>query len=286
MNLPFFNNLFLRFKSAVLKITRKKVQLKKDIKIDDYSANGFSGCYSSWQEAYSYATGYDANNILQKVLHALLKIKKGEVAYERDSVLFDEIQYSWGLLAGLERAAIENAGHLCVLDFGGSLGSSYFQNRDFLGGLKSLEWCIVEQEKFVKSGKEHFEDDQLKFYYTIDDCLKYHKPNVILLSSVLQYLEEPYRWIDVFIKLKVPYIIIDRTPFINNDTDILTIQRVPESIYKASYPAWFFGFKLIQGFVIDYKLIARFNNGFTPSAIINNQYEANWLGIIFKYEIS
>jgi putative methyltransferase (TIGR04325 family) len=284
--LPFFNNLVIRIKSIILKITRKKVQLKKDIKIDDYSANGFSGCYSSWKEANSYAIGYDANSILQKVLQALLKVKNGEAAYERDSVLFDEIQYSWGLLAGLERAAIENAGHLCVLDFGGSLGSSYYQNRGFLGGLKSLEWCIVEQEQFVKSGKEHFEDDQLKFYYTIDDSLKNHKTNVILLSGVLQYLEEPYKWIDVFIKLKVPYIIIDRTPFISSDTDILTIQRVPESIYKASYPAWFFGSKLIRSFVKDYKLIARFNNGFTPSAVINNKYEANWDGIILKYEIS
>ena len=45
-------------------------------------------------------------------------MKNGEAVYERDSVLFDEIQYSWGLLAGLQKAALENDGKLCVLDFG------------------------------------------------------------------------------------------------------------------------------------------------------------------------
>ena len=59
------------------------------------------------------------------------KVKNGEAVYERDSVLFDEIQYSWGLLAGLEKAALEHDGKLCVLDFGGSLGSTYYQNKQF-----------------------------------------------------------------------------------------------------------------------------------------------------------
>ena len=55
--------------------------------------------------------------------------------YERDSVLFDTIRYSWPLLSDLLRAASEDQNHLSVLDFGGSLGSSYYQNRVFLSHL-------------------------------------------------------------------------------------------------------------------------------------------------------
>ena len=98
----------------------------------------WSGNYTSWQEAKANCTGYDAANILEKCKNALLKVKNGEAAYERDSVLFNQIQYSWGLLAGLQKAALENNGNLCVLDFGGSLGSTYFQNKAFLSSLKKL----------------------------------------------------------------------------------------------------------------------------------------------------
>jgi putative methyltransferase (TIGR04325 family) len=39
------------------------------------------------------------------------------------------------------------------LDFGGSLGSSYFQNKKFLDALRLVEWNVVEQENFVATGE-------------------------------------------------------------------------------------------------------------------------------------
>ncbi len=58
-------------------------------------AYGLSGDYRSWDEAMTASTGYDSGIILEKTKAALLKVKNGEAAYERDSVLFDEIQYAW-----------------------------------------------------------------------------------------------------------------------------------------------------------------------------------------------
>lgn len=40
----------------------------------------------------------------------MLKIASREAAYERDSVLFDKVQYSFPVLGGLLRAAIANGG--------------------------------------------------------------------------------------------------------------------------------------------------------------------------------
>lgn len=49
-----------------------------------------------------------------------------------------------------------------MLDFAGSLGITYYQNKKFLDKIDDMIWNIVEQESFVKTGKEEFEDDMLK----------------------------------------------------------------------------------------------------------------------------
>jgi len=239
------------------------------------------GSYASWPDAQVKCTGYDSYVILEKCKHALLKVKYGESDYERDSVLFDEIQYSWGLLAGLQKAALDNEGILCVLDFGGSLGSSYYQNKEFLNSMKELQWCIVEQPNFVECGKEYFESDQLKFFYTLEDCLAEYSPNVLLLSGVLQYLEKPDDWIAKFINTGIPNIILDRTSYVKTVKEILTVQNVPDSIYPASYPAWFFNeAKLIDKFK-NYSLLGRFDSFCDPDIELNSEYIAKWGGFIF-----
>ncbi|MDP4286109.1 MAG: TIGR04325 family methyltransferase [Bacteroidota bacterium] len=240
----------------------------------------WSGNYSSWLEAKAQSSGYDSVTILEKCKTAILKVKNAEAVYERDSVLFDEIQHSWGLLAGLQRAALENNAKLCVLDFGGSLGSTYYQNKDFLETLDDLQWCIVEQPNFVDCGKMYFENEQLKFYHTVDECISKHNPNVLLLSSVMQYLEKPYEWIAKYVALKIPYIIIDRTAFVNSERDILTVQNVPEEIYKASYPAWFFDEKKMLSKFKNYRILGSFESFCDAPQLINSTYKGKWRGHI------
>ena len=203
-------------------------------------ALGLSGDYRSWDEAMATSTGYDSEVILEKTRLALLAVKNGEAGYERDSVLFDEIEYAWPLLAGLMWVAARCGGTLNVLDFGGSLGSTYFQNLAFLSALPGVRWNIVEQPQHVKTGKEWFEDDHLRFYADIRDCLAETQPNVALFSSVLQYLERPYTVLDQVLALPCEHVIIDRTPFWTGAEDRLCVQTVHPSIYAASYPSWVF----------------------------------------------
>jgi putative methyltransferase (TIGR04325 family) len=63
---------------------------------------------------------------------------------------------------------------------------------------------------------------------------------VILLSSVLQYLTEPYAILQCIEATGADYIIIDRTPFSLVGKDHLTVQYIPKTIYPASYPSWIF----------------------------------------------
>ena len=198
----------------------------------------FEGNYKTWGEAAALCTGYDAESILDKVLEATLKVKRGEAAFERDSVLFDEIQYSWPVTAALMWAAARNNGELHVLDFGGSLGSSYFQNRRFLSQLKAVSWHVVEQAHFIQKGKKFIEDDILKFHSSIEESVKAISPNVILLSSVAQYLPCPEWLFNQINSIEADILLFDRTPFTVAPQDTICIQHVPSDVYKASYPMW------------------------------------------------
>ena len=249
--------------------------LKKLNKSEEY---GFFGDYSSWEDAMKDSVGYDSDIILEKVKNSLLQVKEGKAIYERDSVLFDKIEYSFPVLAALLKIALENDGKLSVLDFGGSLGSSYYQCKDFLGDIKELCWSIVEQPHFVECGRQYFENDQLKFYEDIETCLKCEKPDVILLSSVIQYLEKPYEFLSKMIECGLQYIIVDRTAFIlNKSREVLSLQKVEPIIYKASYPAWFLKEnKFLSVFQKQYDTILEFQG----SDKVN--FSSEFKGFIFK----
>ena len=200
------------------------------------SRNVYTGDYNSWGEASSLCVGYNDERILTKALDSTLRVQSGEAVFERDSVLFDEIQYSWPLLSGLMLGAAKNSGKVSVLDFGGSLGSSYFQCQKFLSELPEVEWAVVEQRNFVKVGKVHISSKEISFFETIDECGASLRPNVALLSSTLQYIQDPVAVLQKVSLLDVNTIIIDRTPFSFDNKAAIVIQHVPPEIYPASYP--------------------------------------------------
>src|SRR5262249_49839600 len=115
-------------------------------------SHGFFGNYQNWQLALNNSTGYDNPAILEKVKDSMLKVKSDETVFERDSVILDKAQYPWPLLSTLLLAGLENNNELQVIDFGGSLGSTFFQVRKFLKHFK-LKWQIIEQNNFVDCGK-------------------------------------------------------------------------------------------------------------------------------------
>ena len=80
---------------------------------------------------------------------------------------------------------------------------------------------------------------------------------MILLSSVLQYIEKPYELLEKIAKLNFKNIIFDITTINTELKDRITIQNVDSSIYEASYPSWFFNEKKLINFFIqnNYKLI-------------------------------
>lgn len=201
---------------------------------------GWFGNYASWEEASAEADGYDKTNILDKTKEALLKVKNGDAVYERDSVIFDKKEYPYPLITYLLHSAFRNESPLNILDFGGSLGSTYFQVKEFLSPRVCSSWNVVEQAHYVECGKGCFEDDLLHFFHSIDECVAEYTIDLVILSGVTQYLSDPHSFLNELTSSRFKFIIIDRTSFVKETKDRLTIQTVWPSIYEASYPAWFF----------------------------------------------
>jgi len=243
----------------------------------------WQGDFANWDAAKKNCGGYDDPIILEKTKNAILKVKNGEAAGERDSVLFDTVQYNWPVINFLLKIAIENNRQLSLIDFGGSLGSSYFQHKNEIPPSISLAWNVVEQKSYVDVGNKEIRDGHLNFYYSIDEAVKKTNAHILLLSNVIQYLEKPYEFISNVLAYGFEYIIIDTTAFIDGQEDRLTIQTVPESIYKSTYPAWFFNNeKFVKTFSVQYAMLHQFNSSVIGTEYLDEKTTGYWRGYIFK----
>jgi putative methyltransferase (TIGR04325 family) len=246
--------------------------------------HGWFGDFSSWSLAKKECSGYDASNILSTVKDSVLKVRNGEAVYERDSVLFDEITYSPHLIEVFQ-SVVKN-GKFHVVDFGGSLGSSYFQHRSLFQDLTDFKWAVVEQGHFVECGKNDIALDELKFYNTVDEALEEQSAHVLFLSSVVQYFEEPYNLIESLLKYNFEFIVLDRTAFIEGVKERITKQVVPEFIYKASYPAWFLNEqKLLNAFSKHYELVFDFPSSFDSDGMQEDGKRVYRKGFYFKRKL-
>lgn len=232
--------------------------------IDRYFRVRWTGDYSSWEEAAEASRGYGDEAILARVSRAARLARDGVVAFERDGMTFAEAEPNGRLLDVLRAAAAEKGGRLRVLDFGGALGSAYWQNRAWLGGMASLRWCVVEQTHFVEAGRREFANEQLGFFSSIAEAGEGEGFDVVLLAGVLGYLREPHAWLETFAALGARHVFIERTGFVQNrETDRLTVQHVPRNLYRASYPCWFFREEAVLAhFQPDYALHGAHTEGF------------------------
>jgi putative methyltransferase (TIGR04325 family) len=195
----------------------------------------YIGNFKSWQEAKNKSIGYEDPNILEAVKKETLDLKQWKLKINN---------YRWQFLSYflLAVAMLRNQ-KIRVLDFGGAFGGLYFQHKKFLYKIPLESWSIVEQKHFVSAGEKFFSENPIKFFfYDIKSCIKSENPNILLLSGVLQFLEQPFKFLDEFLTHKFEFIIIDRTPFSKKNEDVIKIQIIPRfaHIYTGSYPCWFF----------------------------------------------
>ena len=199
---------------------------------------GFRGPYASWQEARGAAAGYDDRQILHWVLEAARKVKHGEATFERDGTCFHHEEYRWEVVACLMLSAAASGGRLHVMDFGGALGGFYVQHRRLLSEAGSVHWGVVEQPHYVEAGRAEFEDECLRFFSSIEECAQAIAIEVVLLSSVLPYLETPYEHLERIAASGARHVIVDRTAFRRGVGDRIFVQVVDRKAFPTDVPMW------------------------------------------------
>lgn len=269
------------FQGKVIKFYKENEKLefyKLYSKIDNNRIK-YIGNYSNWEEAEKQCSGYGDINILDKVEESTKMVLKGEAAFERDSVPFFEKEFSFHLLAWIELIAIQKRS-INILDFGGALGSTYLQNRDFLRKMSvEIKWNIVEQEAFVKRGKKLFEKNEVQFFNSIDEISD--DIDIAIFSSVLAYVDNWNEIIEQVLDKKSKYIIIDRT--LVSSSERIAVQYVPVCIYPAVYPMRILNEKKVREIFekSGYRLVHQFHS-YVDSDIEFEDMKAISRGFVFE----
>lgn len=220
-------------------------------------ATGYIGDYDQWEKAHDECGGYDDPHILSTVVSATKAVMNGIAAYERDGYLFYEQKYNYNLCAIMLRCAIQNNNNgVRVLDIGGSLGSTYFQNKKYLEEIKGLEYIIAEQNSFVEYGQNNLENKNLKFICSEENWGKYGSYDIILLSGSLQYIPNYNDIVYKILQASPSYIVLDRIVVGNRKR--ICKEFVSKKIYNGSYPVRIFTEdEIINFFVCNYELVEK-----------------------------
>lgn len=235
--------------------------------------------YSTYKDALNACPnrGYEDVDVAKVIYSKTVKYKKDLVS---DSGISLNITETIDLAAGVMR----NIGsHIRVLDFGGACGATYFTISKLLGKNYKLDWAVIETQMMCKYGK-NLENEELKFYSDVQEAKK-SMPEIdfINVSGSLQYVDQPYRFLDIILDNNSKFILFSRMCFSLGEKDIITVQKnmlnwhgkgeLPEGIKNKELK---FPFTVIRKTEFDrlvqknyeYLKIARDNSGVLP---VNNE---------------
>ena len=235
----------------------------------------FDDSCGSFANAQAQSTGYDDEAINSQAVAAATAVIEGRGAFERDGVLFAEPDPRIPVVNALN-TAVRGMQALRVLDIGGGLGSSFWQNKDHLE-VDAIEWHIVEREELITLART-LPEHPVRYRSDLETALT-ESWDAIVLSSVLQYLPAPHALLRQASTSDCHTVIIDRTPMHPDGEDVASIQRVPAHIYPGSYPAWILSSPRIEEDLSSRRITQRFP-GIEPTMHTTRGVRFTWQGLV------
>jgi putative methyltransferase (TIGR04325 family) len=222
------------------------------------------GPFPSWEVAASHSDGWDSPALTEKALDAALKVRDSIAEYQQDSVIMEHIVYSSVILVFLILSLAKQKEGIRIIDFGGGLGTNYYQNRKILRRLTTVDWRVVERPIFTELGLKHLQTHELSFSASLDEALsRAPATDALLFSGSLQCVENPFELLDRAAAAGIETLALDRVIVGPGDTHALFVQRPDPTIYPASIPCWCFsrsaliatieakGFSLLEYFPLE-----------------------------------
>jgi putative methyltransferase (TIGR04325 family) len=226
----------------------------------DWGPYGFSGRYETWEAAERAAGNPEPEIAIARLSAATDAVRTGAAPYEQDSVAFPPPAEASHMLRLVDEIAAGADAGIRVLDFGGSFGSKYFWIRRHLSPNIRLDWHVVELPRWAAHGAREFATEALHFSETIDDAVERGRPDLILCSSVLQYIEDPFAILARLMATGAEYLLLDRTPYSVSGRAEIVLQRVSPQIYPAAHATWLLSEAELRAFMApSYRLVNRFS---------------------------
>ena len=185
----------------------------------------------NWESAVAGSSGYQSPQTISTIEGSDPVVDKGTIKL---SFLGNRyLQVSSAILSGLNPEKMKLDSTIRVLDIGGGLGEYFFLLQSNLSNLK-FEWLILETPALCQlATSKHANSLGVSWTDTLND--KHQTFDIVLLSSVIQYVEKPFELIEMAIQ-KAPLLIFNRMPLSKDPNNLVCIQRPGLLETKGSYP--------------------------------------------------
>ena len=203
------------------------------------------GCFSfvvgftkvdSWETAERKSVGYESVDVLSPLLQGTTETRVNLA--DSTSVTSRYQQVATAMFFCLSENRLRGEKPLRVLDFGGGGGDYFYQFQKFVPNI-IFDWTVVETPALAEAMQQKHGGDSKKIRWVDSIEMTEDKYELVLCSSVLQYLEKPFEILEALVK-KSEFVIINRIPLTNSSRNFVALQRVLTKKKRGSYPAHFF----------------------------------------------
>ncbi len=171
--------------------------------------NVWEGMYNSWEEAPQDDNTHEGKIWINKVTNQAQEALAAYRSGKNVSLASSTQDYILSLAGGILLSLIE--GNLCILDFGGGMGASYFPLISSIPDPEKVEFHIVEVKTICKQGQKILGDfPKLHFHEKLP---KLSKPiHIIHAGSSIQYVSDWKGLLAEFINYRPHILILEDLP--------------------------------------------------------------------------
>ena len=200
----------------------------------------------NWESAVSGSSGYQSPQTISTIEGSDPVVTKSIIKH--DFLGSRYLQVASAILSGLNPEKLKSQTTIRVLDIGGGLGEYFFLLRDNLPNLK-FEWLILETPALCELAKtKQIATPDVSWTDSLIDSSRTF--DIVLLSSVIQYVEKPFALIEMAMT-KAPLLIFNRLPLSTNAHNLVCIQRPGLFESKGSYPLHILSEQLFVSYLLS-----------------------------------
>ena len=190
----------------------------------------------SWKKAERKSVGYESINVLTPLMQGAMQARIDIATSNSVSTRYQQV--ATAMFFCISESRLQEGKPWRVLDFGGGSGDYFFQFQKFAPNIE-LDWTVVETPALTEAMQCEFRDDTEKIRWVDSLEMTKDKYDLVLCSSVLQYLEKPFEVLEDLVE-KSEFLIINRIPLTDSSDHFVALQRILTRKRRGSYPAHFF----------------------------------------------